>query len=58
MLINGSCVLQVCDQYCGVCVSAVCVQCMPGFFLYNGNGSCLPGVPGCLGNYVVDPRIC
>jgi len=57
-IVNGICTLGNCGQYCGSCVSTGCAVCMPGFFLFQGNGTCLPGAPGCLFSLINNPSYC
>lgn len=58
-LINSSCLSPICNNNCLYCNSnKFCILCSPGYFLYNGTGTCQPGVPGCFRSYLMNPTIC
>jgi len=58
-LSNGTCLNNVCSQFCEVCSSpTTCLLCMPGYWPLNSNGICVPGVAGCLKVMNNNPTYC
>jgi hypothetical protein len=55
---NNSCIQINCSQYCLICNPSGCAACMSGYFAYNGNGTCLPGMIGCSSPFIDNPNLC
>jgi hypothetical protein len=58
--LNGTqCIQNNCSQNCAYCASnSSCLICMSGYFPYQGNGTCLPGIPGCIVSIPITPFVC